>query len=73
MMSSRVEIASFNLHVPVLIKVCALSTHTLVPWEKPEIRTKSEKVCGLESSSMARTNPVPDSGTAKVATLSPCN
>ena len=37
------------------------------------MRTKSENVCGFESSNMARTNPVPDSGTANVATLSPCN
>ena len=65
--------ASFNLQVPFLISSCALSSHTFVPWEKPEIRTRSEKVCGLESSSMPRTNFVPHSGTARLATWSPCN
>ena len=73
MISSRVEMASFNLQIPSVIRVCALSSHTLVPWEKPEIRTRSEKCCGLESSNMPRTNLVPHSGTAKEATLSPCN
>ena len=65
--------ASFNLQVPFLMRSCALSSHTFVPCEKPEIRTKSENVWGRESSSMPRTNFVPHSGTAKLATWSPCN
>ena len=46
-------------------------SHTSVPWEKPEIRTSSEKFLGLVSSSMPRTKGVPYSGSPRAPTVTP--
>ena len=69
MISSRVQMVSFNSAIPCWTMVCALFSHTSVPWDRPEIRTSSAKVVGLVSSSIWRTNFVPNSGTPKVPTL----
>ena len=62
MMSSRVEMVS-SVGVPALIRSWALFSHTSVPWEYPEIRSRSEKFLGFTSEIICRTNRVPHSGT----------
>ena len=63
MMSSLVHIASLNVAVPSLINVCALFSHTSVPCDTPDILISSSNVVGFVSTSMSRTNFVPNSGT----------
>ncbi len=67
-MSSLVEITLSIVVTFCLIKSCALFIHTSVPWERPEILTKSENVFGLVSISICLTKSVPNSGIAKVPT-----
>ena len=45
--SSRVQIAVEMVALPLLIRSCALFSHTSVPWDNPEIRIESESVCGF--------------------------
>ena len=71
MMSSRVETASFRGTVPDVIRSWALFSQTSVPWEKPEMRTNSEKVLGLVSTSIWRTKDVPNSGMPRLPTFEP--
>ena len=66
--SSRQQIASFKVTIPCFIISCALLSHTSVPCDKPEILINSSKVVGLVSSSIPRTNFVPNSGTPKLPT-----
>ena len=40
MMSSRQPMASLTLAVPEVIRSLALPSHTSVPWEKPDSRTR---------------------------------
>ena len=42
-MQIAVEIVAF----PSSIRVCAFPNHTSVPWDRPEIRIRSEKLCGF--------------------------
>lgn len=53
------------------MRSCALPTHTFVPWEKPEMRTSSEKFFGFVSSSIFRTKRVPYSGRPMEPTVFP--
>ena len=53
-----VDIVAF----PERISSCALLSHTSVPWDNPEIRTRSEKFFGFVSRSICMTNSVPNSG-----------
>ena len=62
MMSSRVQIAVEMVALPSSIRVCAFPSHTSVPWDRPEMRTRSEKLCGLVSTSIWITKSVPNSG-----------
>jgi len=62
MISSLVAIQSLKVVYPSLIKYCALLSQTSVPCESPDILTKSENVCGWVSTSIWRTNLVPNSG-----------
>ena len=71
MILSRVEIVSFRVIVPFSMSVWALPSHTSVPWDKPEIRSKSANVFGFVSNSMPRTNFVPNSGIPKVPVSQP--
>ena len=71
MMSSRVQIAVPSLQKPSRIKYWALSSQTLVPWERPEMRMSSEKVFGFVSLSMPMTKLVPNSGTPSVPRSTP--
>ena len=61
-MLSRVPITSEISQVPFLISSCALPVQTSVPWERPEICNRSEKVFGCASKSIWQTNEVPISG-----------
>src|SRR5512136_2159796 len=45
-MSSRVDMHSLRVVKPSFMKYCALLIQTSVPWESPEILTRSEKVLG---------------------------
>ena len=47
-MLSRVPITSEMVQVPSLIKSWALPSHTSVPWDRPEICSRSEKVLGWD-------------------------
>ena len=68
MISSRQPITVLIVQVLFLISSCALPIHTPVPWDNPEICSKSANEDGFVSSSICRTNRVPISGTPKVAT-----
>ena len=70
-MLSRVPITSEMVQVPALIKSWALPSHTSVPWDRPEICSKSENLVGWDSSSMPRTKLVPSSGRERVPVLMP--
>ena len=63
MISSRQQIAVEITASPFSINVWAFPSHTSVPWDKPEIRTRSEKLCGCVSWSIWITKSVPNSGT----------
>ena len=69
--SSRVQIAVDRVQYPCEIKYSALSCHTLVPWDRPEIRTRSEKLFGFVCSSMFITKWVPSSGSPRLPSLQP--
>ena len=71
MISSRVQIASLSVAVLLFTRSCALFNHTSVPCESPEIRISSSKVLGFVSTSISRTNLVPNSGTPNVPTFEP--
>ena len=71
MMSSRAEIAFFSVLVPALMRSCALPSQTFVPWEKPEMRTRSAKQSGPESSIIFCVNEVRNSGIPYVPILAP--
>ena len=60
--SSRVQIAVEMVALPLLIRSCALFSHTSVPWDNPEIRIRSESVCGFVSTTIWITKSVPNSG-----------
>ena len=62
MISSRQQMQSFSCAVPAAIRSAALPSHTSVPCDRPEMRTSSSIVLGCVSSSMPRTNLVPNSG-----------
>ena len=62
MISSRVQIAVEIVASPCSIKVCALPSQTSVPWDRPEIRIRSENSCGLASITICMANSVPNSG-----------
>ena len=64
MISSRQPMASLTLAVPEVIRSFALPSHTSVPWEKPDSRTRISNWSGWVSSSMPRTKVVPNSGMA---------
>ena len=57
--------------MPALMISCALPIHTSVPWDRPEMRISSSIVVGCVSSSIWRTNFVPNSGTPYVPVLEP--
>ena len=68
MISSRHPITFLNSILPNLsylpaTKSAALFSQTSVPCDRPEILTNSANVFGFVSSSMLRTNGVPNSGT----------
>ena len=65
-MLSRVPMTSEMVQVPFLMRSCAFPSHTSVPWDKPEICSRSEKVFGFASTSICRTKGVPSSGSEKV-------
>ena len=65
MISSRQQIAVEISAFPSSINVCALPSHTSVPWDRPEIRTRSEKHFGFVSFNICITNSVPNSGTPR--------
>ena len=71
MMSSRVQKQSLSLHTPERIMSCALLSHTSVPWDRPEMRISSAMEEGLVSSSICRTNLVPNSGMPNVPLVTP--
>ena len=48
-MLSRVPITSEMVQVPALIRSWALPSHTSVPWDRPEICSRSEKLVGWDS------------------------
>ncbi len=66
-MSSRVAITCSKVATPSLIRSLALLAHTSVPWDNPDILTRSAKHLGLVSVSMFLTNLVPNSGIPTVA------
>ena len=71
MMLSRVPITVEIVQVPSLMRSCALPSQTSVPWDRPEICSRSEKVFGCESMSICRTNGVPHSGSENVPVCEP--
>ena len=64
MISSRQPTVSKTLAVPPTIKSRALPSHTSVPWEKPDNRTRVLKSWGMVSISIPRVNRVLNSGIA---------
>ena len=60
--SSRVQMAEEIVAVPSSISFCALPSHTSVPCERPEIRTRSENSCGFASITICIAKSVPNSG-----------
>ena len=62
MISSRVQIAVEMVATPLMIRSCALPSHTLVPWDRPEIRTRSENALGFASITICIAKSVPNSG-----------
>ena len=71
MMSSRAEMAFLMVHWPLLMRSWALPSQTSVPWEKPDMRTRSEKTSGCVSSIIWRVNGVRNSGMPKVPLVAP--
>ncbi len=71
MISSLVQIAVWIVAVPSEIRVCALPSHTSVPWESPAIRTRSEKYFGLVSINICMAKSVPNSGIPSAPSLHP--
>ena len=63
MISSRQQMHEASGAMPALTISCALPIHTSVPWDRPEMRISSSIVVGCVSSSIWRTNFVPNSGT----------
>ena len=63
-MSSRQPTVSRTEAVPLTIRSRALPSHTSVPWEKPDRRTRVLKSLGWVSTSMPRVNRVLNSGMA---------
>ena len=61
-MSSRVQIAVEIVHLPSSINVWAFPSHTSVPWDKPDMLTRSEILVGFVSTSIWITKSVPSSG-----------
>ncbi len=61
MISSRQPITSRKVK-PFLMSSSALLRQTSVPWDNPDIWTKSLKLVGLVASSIFRTKGVPNSG-----------
>ena len=66
MMLSRVPMTFEIVHVPSLIRSCALPFQTSVPWDRPEIWIRSPKLLGWASMSIPRTKFVPSSGIPNV-------
>ena len=63
-MSSRQPIVESTVAVLEVIKSLALPSHTSVPWEKPESRTRVSNRVGMVSMSIPRVNRVLNSGMA---------
>ena len=63
-MSSRQPMAWSTVAVLEVIRSLALPSHTSVPWEKPESRSKVSNRSGMVSISMPRVNFVLNSGIA---------
>ena len=64
MMSSRQPMAWSTVAVLEVIRSLALPSHTSVPWEKPESRSRVSNLVGMVSNSMPRVNLVLNSGMA---------
>ena len=73
MISSRVQIAVEIVAFPSSINVCALPSHTSVPWESPEIRIRSENSCGFASMTICMAKSVPNSGIPSAPSGQPFN
>ena len=71
MMESRVPMTSEMVQVLLRIRSWALPSHTSVPWDRPEICSRSENLVGWDSSSMPRTKLVPSSGRLRVPVRTP--
>ena len=71
MISSRVQIAVEIVAFPSWISVCALPSHTSVPCDRPEIRTRSEKYFGCASMTICIAKSVPNSGIPRHPSLHP--
>jgi hypothetical protein len=69
MISSRVGMTSLSVATLSRIRLEALFIHTSVPCESPDMRTSSENVRGCVSTSICRTNAVPNSGSPRVPVL----
>ena len=64
MMSSRQPMVESTVAVLEVIRSLALPSHTSVPWEKPERRTRVSNLVGRVSMSMPRVKRVLNSGIA---------
>ena len=71
MMSSRVQMAVWMVAVPSLISFSALPCQTSVPWDSPEMRTRSEKPFGFAWMTMFMAKSVPNSGIPRAPSLQP--
>ena len=60
--SSLQAITSFSVAIPFLIKSCAFSSHTYVPFANPKTLIKSSKVVGLVSKIIFLINSLSSSG-----------
>ena len=69
--SSRQQIAPDSSTIPSLIRSCAFPSHTPVPCDRPEIRTRSEKLFGLASITICIAKSVPNSGTPRQPSFVP--
>ena len=71
MISSRVQMAVEMVAVPLMIRSLALPSHTSVPWESPEMRTRSEKALGWASITICMAKSVPNSGIPRIPSFVP--
>ena len=60
--SSLQQIAVEIVATPLMMSVCAFPSHTSVPCESPEIRTRSAKQVGFASITICMAKSVPNSG-----------